>query len=167
METELWISGVHFPQFSARGCVQELWPVMDDRLFQRTINGTLLFLGHDSDVKYRTIITCHDYAFPVIGHISKGEMVHVGCLHTISQPIMNGRTRFCRPFIEGSVSVFGQDHVEVPFTVVKGDQGGDIISESGVYAKFRPILCMRVLDFRLTHHEWGDKNGWSITLEEV
>lgn len=167
METELWISGVHFPRFSARGCTQELWPIMDERLFQRTINGRLLFLGRESDVKYRTTITCHDYAFPVMGHMSKGSMVDVGCLQPISQPIVEEWTRLCRPCIEGSMAVFTKDHTEAVFDTTIEDCGVVIKSKEGAYVRFRPILCMRVLDFRFTHHEWGDKNGWSISLEEV
>ena len=167
METDLWIEGVYFPRFSARECTQELWPVMDDRLFQRTINGTLLFLGHEKDLKYKTIMTCNDQSMPVMGHISKGSMVKVGCLQFISQPLLKETTKLCRSCIEGSISVFSMNHTATEFTSRLEENDIYIESKEGCYVTFRPILCMRVIDFRFIQHEWGEKNGWSITLEEV
>ncbi|MBX9977743.1 MAG: hypothetical protein K2X98_05820 [Alphaproteobacteria bacterium] len=166
METELWIEGVGFPLFSARGCVQELIPVPgNDNLFQRTVNGDLIYLGDDSDVKYRTTIKCQDKEVPAFAHLWRGSLVKVGCMQPLIQPLSNGKATLSKPFIDGSVKVCNRTHKSVPFNLL----GQDIRSEDcdDGYVIYRPILSMCLMDFLLSHNEWGAKAGWNLTLEEV
>lgn len=166
METELWIEGVGFPLFSARGCVQELVPVPgNDSLFQRTVNGALIYLGNASDVKYRTTIKCQDKEVPAFAHLWRGSLVKVGCMQPLIQPFQEGKATLSKPFVDGSVRVCDRAHKNVPFKLSGQDVKTDDVTDG--YVIYRPILSMCLIDFIMSHNEWGAKAGWSLTLEEI
>ncbi len=166
METELWLSGVGFPRFSARGCVQELYPIVAQKdIFQRTVNGDLVYLGGESDVKYGTTIKCQDKNIPAFAHLWRGSLIEVGCLQSLIQTCESLKTTLGRPFIKGSLRVFNAAYEGVKDYILNGQEV--TVVSSGGYVSYRPILSMRLTDFTLTHNEWGSKVGWSLTLEEA
>lgn len=164
MGTDLWIEGVGFPPFSARGCVQELTPIpLSNEAFQRTVNGKLIYFGREEDMKYRTKIACQDKGAPSMGHMWRGSVMRVGCIQTLTHKIKEGAVGLMRPFIKDSVQVFDDEHVSMSFTF---DDKNRVVSKGG-YVTFRPILSMTLVDFSLNYDEWGGKMGWTLTLEEV
>ncbi len=166
METLLKIEGIEFPAFSARGCQQNLSIVSEADLFQRTINGELLFLGDEGGAKYTSTLTCQDKDIPALAHLSRGAVVKVSCIQTLTQPLKAGKATPIRSVVDGSLACFDIKGRKIPFKVSKGG-----VVDSGAihegYVRFRPILTMRIINFHFKIDEWGAKVGWTLELEEV
>lgn len=165
METLLQIEGVGFPAFSARGCQQDLSLIQEPELFKRTINGELLFLGEEGHGKYTSTITCQDKGIPAISHLSRGAVVKVSCIQTLTQPLVEGKATLTRPSVPGSLLCFDGSGKKEAFHVTEELLTPESASEG--FIRFRPILTMRILHFRFKTDEWGAKVGWALELEEV
>lgn len=165
METLLKIKGVGFPTFSARGCQQDLALIHDPQLFRRTINGELLFLGDDGDDKYTSSLTCQDKDIPAISHLPRGAVVEVQCIQYLTQPLEQGKAQCIRPWVEGSLTCYNSKGKKAEFKVGKNCLVQSSLQEG--FVRFRPLLKMRILNFRFKIDEWGAKVGWQLELEEV
>lgn len=162
METELTLSIGGMPPLSARGCVQELMPVMLGTL-RRTINGQLVYVGKPQ-LKYRSIIRCQDKGVLASEGLWRGTLVKVGCIQRLWQKSEGGQVVLERDPVEGSVAAMDQVQVPVKIMSVKGRT---VTLEGKGYVSYRPLLDMRVTDFSLTTHEWEVQGGWKLELEEV
>ena len=164
-ETALTIEGMNFPQFSARGCVQELTPVVRKELFRRTINHELIYLGKEGEEKYISKITCQDQGIPEMAHLWRGSIVKVGCLATLSQPLKAGEATLAKPYVLGSLDVLDKDGEILEYACRNGKV--ETMQKVDGIVRFRPILTMAITNFSYRYDEWGGKVGWQIELEEV
>lgn len=169
METDLILSVGGLPPLSARGCVQELMPV-NNGTFRRTINGTLLHLGHT--LKYRSVITCEDKTSLATHGLMPGSLVRVGCIQRLWQKV-NGDEKIIleREAIEGSVAAVDSNQQPITIRQVAG-QSVDLMpfaipNDGDSFITYRPWLTMRVINYSLITHEWGVKVGWRLELEEI
>lgn len=108
MQTCLTLSIGSLPPMSARGCIQELWPVAQGE-FRRTINGELVFVGN-MEHKYASTIRCSDISHISTGNLQVGTEVLVGCIQTLCQKIDHDEREVTleRDFVVGSVQVFDE-----------------------------------------------------------
>lgn len=177
METSLWIEGVHFPEGSSRGCTQELYPIpLQASMFQRSVNGALLFLGDETSLKYRTVIQCKDQRPPVFSHKSLGTIMSVGCIQYIAEPLnqdlmFDGQsykgTHLTREAVRGSLRAF-VGHEEISELIYDAEKSVYIPHHyHDAFVFYRPILKMRLRDFYMMHNEWHAQSGWKITCDEV
>ena len=104
MESELILSRGGFPPLSARGCVQQLMPILAGEL-RRTINGSLIYTGKSLTHKYRSIITCEDRAVIAMEGFWRGSEIRVGCIQRIWQKVEGEQALLERDPIEGSVFI--------------------------------------------------------------
>lgn len=162
METELILSVGGFPPLSARGCVQELTPVMLGSL-RRTINGTLVYVGKPQQ-KYRSVIKCQDKSVLASEGLGRGSLVKVGCIQRLWQRVDSGQLTLERDPVEGSVAAV--DTFQTPVTIKQIKDRTVEVAGKG-YVSYRPWLTMRVMSFQLMTHEWGVKGEWKLELEEV
>lgn len=177
METSLYIEGVYFPEGSARGCTQELFPLPHAQsMFQRTTNGDLVFLGAPDSLKYRTVIRCNDQKTPVFAHKNLGDLLTVHCIQYLAQPLdqvmeRNGRNVFgaklSRSFITDSLNGYVA-HEKLSDPIFSDDTWvWTNAAHEKMYVLYRPILSMRLRDFHILHNEWGMDAGWKMILDEV
>jgi hypothetical protein len=164
METELILEGITFPKMSARGCIQELMPLINPALFKRTVNNELIYLGNKNDEKYKSIIKCNDKDIPALNHLWAGSIVTVHCMQHLYQEVKEGVTEIKKRYVKGSLKAYNNKHEMVQLS----EEGSKITikSEKG-YIQFRPILDMYIKNFNYSYDEWGAKVGWSLELEEV
>ena len=160
METELIISGVGFPPLSARGCIQTLTP-LEAGVFQRTINGELIYTGKGSHQKYQSTITCQDKTSIAIEGLWRGSKVQVQCLQRLWQKGEGGEVILERPYVPGSIMIHGGEIIHIEGNRVQVSVG------QGVFVSYRPLLDMVVTNFSLLTDEWGMVCGWSLHLEEI
>jgi hypothetical protein len=169
METDLILSVGGLPPLSARGCVQELMPV-NNGTFRRTVNGTLLHLGHA--LKYRSIITCEDKTSLATHGLRPGSLVRVGCIQRLWQKVNGDQTIMLeREAIEGSIGAVDSNQQSIVVRQVVG-QSVDLMpfatpTDGECFITYRPWLMMCVITYSLTTHEWGIKTGWRLELEEI
>lgn len=146
-DTELTLSGMGLPQYSARGLTQTLAPIAAAKQLRRTINGSLIDVSMSQFRKYSTTISAADVAPPELDYIWPGSIVTVGCvleLVTLGEyTAEDSEYVLSRPCVPGS------------------------IRHAGGYTFFRPLLIMLVTDYSLSADEWAAGVTWSLSLEEV
>ena len=168
METELTISMGGFPQFSARGCEQELIPI-DQGEFHRTVNGDLIYLAENLHTKYKTIIQCVDKSSIATDGLYRGAEVTIGCIQRLWQKIDQEQKLVQldkNPVVD---SVFAQTSDNQTINVL--NVNGREVQIEPIYSEgfvcYRPLLKMKVVSYSLTTNEWGVKVGWKIECEEI
>jgi len=167
MESELILSRGGLPPLSARGCVQQLMPIVAGQL-RRTINGSLIYTGKSLTHKYRSIITCEDRAVLALEGLWRGSEIRVGCIQRIWQKVVGGQALLERDPIEGSVFIMTAQQQEREVQEVTGRKIAFVKNSSEeTFLSYRPWLDMRVVAFSLMTNEWGLKAGWRLELEEV
>lgn len=169
METELKISGVGFPPFSARGCVQTLVP-LKTQSFHRTINGELLYLGGQGFHKFTSTIVCQDLGAFSSQIFGIGQEVDVACIQRLWQPF-EGSERpqeltLLRPGVPGSLIAKDEGMKSVDVTILS-DTHVRLTSPGPGHISYCPKLRMRIREFSLKTHEWDAHNSWVMVLEEV
>lgn len=169
METELKISGVGFPPFSARGCVQTLVP-LKTQSFHRTINGELLYLGGQGFHKFSSTLVCQDLGTFSSQMFCVGQEVEVACIQRLWQPF-NGHLdeqdiTLLRPAVPGSLIAKDDALRGVEMTIISDTRVRLCSGEAG-HISYCPKLKMRIREFSLKTHEWENKNGWVMVLEEI
>ena len=139
--TNLVISGIDVPPYSARGITQTLEPIAQKSRLQRTVNGVLIDLSDPLFKKYRTKINCRDQQAPAWNGVWPGLLVTIDCVVELAYLTAGG----------------SPDR-----TVVPGSSRTD-----GDYTFYRPRLSMRVVSFDWQQDEYEAQVGWTLTAEEV
>ncbi|MGB0934828.1 MAG: hypothetical protein ACPGXY_02055 [Alphaproteobacteria bacterium] len=165
-ETELKISGVGFPSWSARGCQQTLTPIRPDVL-HRTVNGDLHYVGKPSYHKYTSVVTCEDKVAPAMNAAWRGSKLTISCLPFLWQQASGRSAELSRlPVAESIVVIDGAGQI-VQDCEIRGTTVTLPRQIADGYVKYRPILQMLLTDFQVHQDEWGKKLGWKLSLEEV
>ena len=138
--TNLVLTGIGIPPYSARGLEQTLAPIESAGFFARTVDGTLVDLSATQFRKYRSTITGSDQQPPAYDGVWGGQIVSVDCIAELAYETATG----------GSPEK----------TVVSSREEGD-------WTFYRPRLSMMVIDFRTITDEYGARVGWELDLEEV
>lgn len=168
-ETELLISQVGFPPFSARNCHQQLTPIRSGE-FRRTVNGNLVYVGRETHHKFKTVITCEDRSTIAFYQFAMGVEVDVSCIQSLWQEVTlsTGAIQLLRPAVENTVIVQDQSHTLLPFRL---ENRVSLMIQAPPKTKalirYCPILRMRVTHFNLSTQEWSEKSSWSLELEEI
>lgn len=169
METELTLSLGGLPPLSARGCYQELTPVVQG-LWRRTLNGILTYIGLE-DVKYKTLITCKDKTVIATESFLPGNPLEVGCIQRIWQKVDldkdNKSIKLKRPAVKGSVFVVNELGENEDIKELNEQEITFNNRDELMFVSYRPVLTMMVKDFKLHVDEWGMTGGWSLMMEEV
>lgn len=168
METELSISIGGFPPFSARGCEQELMPIIQGE-FHRTVNGDLIYLGEDTHTKYKSTITCKDKTAIATDGIYRGSEIKLGCIQRLWQKISPNQNFVTLDKMPVGDSVFAIDSDNFPIQIIETqNQTVELKTpHNGGFICYRPLLNMRITQYKLNTNEWGIKVGWQIECEEI
>lgn len=168
MESELTINIGGLPPFSARGCEQELIPISQGD-FHRNINGDLIYLGDNTHTKYKSVIKCSDKAAIATDGLYRGREIQLGCIQRLWQKFeANQREiRLDKVPVEGSVYAYNEDNIEIMITQAKGRGALLETPHPKGYICYRPLLCMRIVQYSLNTNEWGIKVGWQMECEEI
>jgi hypothetical protein len=173
MQSYLTLSVGGVSPFSARGCHQELITV-DQTLWKRTLSGALVplgFFGAQQQKKYKTIITCQDAAPIAFGGIVPGTIINVGCIQRLWQCSNGPEVVLEKKAVDGSISVINEARMAIGFmqqcdhvtTLTIDIDAGD----APYFVSYRPVLCMRLLSYKLETKEWDMHQSWRMELEEV
>lgn len=168
METELSISIGGLPPFSARGCEQELTPIIQGE-FHRTINGDLIYLGEDTHTKYKSLITCNDKTVIATDGLHRGNEIQLGCIQRLWQKVAPDQKEIILDKIPVPGSVYAIDNNSATIEIVNEDGRKVMLTEpnNGGFVCYRPLLSMRIIQYKLRTNEWGVKVGWQIECEEI
>ena len=170
LESELILERIGFPPFSARHCHQTLTPLLTGD-FRRTVNGQLVYTGHEGHHKYQSTIQCQDQTVPSFEGLWRGSIMGVGCIQRLSQEVkQNQEISLERDPVLNSIYVINQDQEEFEIQSVIGRRV--ILKEpfdegQKRYIFYCPYLQMRLINYRLLTNEWGTTNGWHLEFEEV
>ena len=140
MDTELVLTGIGIPDFSARGLVENLRLVRGP-VPRRTVNGVLVDVTDPLFQKYLLTITGDDQEPPAFDDTWIGQTVTVDALTKLSYLTAGGSP--ARTVVPGSSTV------------------------NGLFTWYRPRLVMLILDLINGRDEWQAQIPWSIDLEEV
>ncbi|MEI8295003.1 MAG: hypothetical protein WCG04_00570 [Alphaproteobacteria bacterium] len=169
MESELILSIGGLPPLSARGCTQELMPIQQN-LFRRTINGSLLYLGQKTQQRYRSIITCQDQSVLATEGLWPGQHLRMGCIQRLWQKADGNadgaEVLLEREAIEGSVIAVDDKQNNLRILEQAGRKVRLAASETPVFLSYRPWLDVQVINFKLLTHEWDIKAAWRLEVEE-
>lgn len=168
-ETELKISGIGFPNWSARECKQSLTPIGGGQ-YKRTVNGELVFLGLDGHNKYESIVKGSDQTPLAFEQLWIGAKVKVDCIQPLVQKLTGNMCALQRQPVSDSLLVFDNNATRYQFEVTELNQVSvidPIVEGREVFIKYRPVLDMIITDFGFETDEWGIKSGWHIKLEEI
>lgn len=139
--TELVLTGMGVPPYSARGLSQTLEPIEMSHHIERTINGRALDLSYEPMRKYKSTITGSDQRPPAFDAVWPGTILVVDCIAELT--VLGGPP-------------FGREPVD--YETVKQEQG---------FSTYRPRLTMMVINFSMDEDEWAAGVTWSLELEEV
>lgn len=140
-DTLLVLEGVGLPRWAGRGIVQTLEPIGASVQMKRTVNGHLRDLSYAQFRKYSSKITCTDLRAPALDGIWPGQQVTVSCVAELAYRAAGG---------------------EAERDVVSGSER----TENG-FVFYRPILVMRVVNFKSSIDEWKADIAWEMDLEEI
>ncbi len=140
-ETELVISAMGVPPYSARGLTQSLEPIQASASMRRTINGTLRDISQPQFQKYKSTISCNDQDAPALEGYWPGMQVVVDCVAELSYLTHSAAPD--RPVVAGSSR------------------------EVAGFTFYRPQLTMLITNFQQTKDEYGAATSWQLELEEV
>jgi hypothetical protein len=139
--TDLVITGLGIPPYSARGLTQTLEPIDEGAIFRRTVNGDLINVGIITGFqKYRTVIQCRDQQAPAFGGLWKGALITIQSIVYLATGTAGGTER---------TAVAGSTYEESGFTF------------------YRPVLECAVTGFSVDRDEYGAISGWTLEAEEV
>ena len=138
--TNLVITGMGVPPYSARGLTQSLEPIAQATFFRRTVDGTAVDLSAPQFQKYQSTISGTDQQPPAFDGLWPGQIFTVDCIAELAYETSTG---------------------EAPErTVVASRDEGD-------WTFYRPRMTMMVTGFRAITDEYGAEVGWELSLEEV
>jgi hypothetical protein len=169
METELTISIGGLPPLSARGCEQELTPIIQGE-FHRTINGDLIYLGDNTHTKYKSTVTCNDKTAIATDGLHRGSEIKLGCIQRLWQKIETDQPDVMLDKLAMLDSIYALDSDNNPIGIIEAIDHQLIKLETphkGGFICYRPLLNMRVIQYHLKTNEWGIKVGWQIECEEI
>ncbi len=168
-ETDLTIEimgkGHALSPFSARECTQTLTPLPQGSL-RRTINGSLVSVGHKGHQKFQSTISCKDKASPAFECLWKGTLLKVGCIQSLTQTVHEGISRV--QLEREPITLHLYDNHGKIWPAEKGEDRRVSFSSDfpGGFITYRPLLTMVVKNYHLETDEWGLTVGWSVELEE-
>lgn len=168
METELTISIGGLPPLSARGCEQELTPIIQGE-FHRTINGDLIYLGENFHTKYKSTVTCNDKTAIATDGLHRGSEIKLGCIQRLWQKIEPDQIELNLDKLPVPESICALDKDNNPIPIKFADKHLVTLEtpHQGGFICYRPLLSMRVIGYNLRTNEWGIKVGWQIECEEI
>ncbi len=140
MDTELVLTGIGIPAFSARGVTENMRLVRGPAP-RRTVNGVLVDVTDPLFQKYLLTITGNDQEPPAFADTWIGKTVTVDARSKLSYLTAGGSA--ARPVVPGSSVV------------------------NGLFTVYRPRLVMLILDLSNGRDEWQAQIPWSLDLEEV
>ncbi len=140
MDTELVLTGIGIPDFSARG-VTEILRLVRGPAPRRTVNGLLVDVTDTIFRKYVLQVTGNDQEPPAFDGTWIGKTVTVDALSKLSYLTAGGSP--ARTVVPGSSTV------------------------NGLFTWYRPRLVMLIMDLSNGRDEWQAQIPWSIDLEEV
>lgn len=153
--TNLVISVMGVPLYSARGLTQTLAPIQQAVQLDRTVNGAMIDLSQSQFRKYASTISCNDQEPPSTDRVWPGLAVEVQCVAELAFPTPDGETETASESESSSENEFGR-------VAVQGS-----IRQSGAFTFYRPVLQMVVTGFSIQRDEYGDVVSWNMTLEET
>lgn len=139
--TILRLIAVNVPPYSARRLRQTLQPIGASAQMRRTIDGVLVDIADSAFRKFGSTISGSDVDPPAISGVWPGLHVTVHCISRLCYETSTGGAD--RPIVPGSESIEGD------------------------FTFYRPILEMRIINYRVDTDEWGAVVSWSMDLEEV
>jgi hypothetical protein len=163
METQLLFSIGGTPQFSSRGCMQELKPLVKSPML-RSLNGNFIKNIKPVEMKYISTITCKDEIPFAFDGIYPGVDVSVGCITPLIQKITSDKMVLSRDYVNGSLVAYDMSQKKI--SIKKVDGRNVFLSEKSGFLSYRPWMKMKVVDFEVKTNEWDMKNFWVLKLEE-
>lgn len=139
-QTDLVLSSMGVPLYSARGLSQTLEPIDAAKNMRRSINGVLTDVAHTQFRKYKSKITCTDQRTPAFDGIWPGMTVVVDCVAYLTYPVTGSPQR---------TVITGSDFTEGDFVI------------------YRPRLTMMVVANSAQADEWDASVPWELDLEEI
>ncbi len=139
-DTELVLTGIGIPDFSARGLVESLRAIKGPAP-RRTVNAKLVDVTDPRFQKYLLTITGNDQEPPAFDDTWVGQTVTVDALSKLSYLTAGGSPG--RTVVPGSSVV------------------------NGLFTVYRPRLVMLIMDLSNGRDEWQAQIPWSIDFEEV
>ena len=138
--TNLVLTGVGVPPYSARGLTQTLQPISSAAYYERTVDGSLVDLSATQFQKYASTISGTDQQPPAFDGLWPGQTITVDCIAELAYETSTGGAP--------------------ERTVVASREDGD-------WTFYRPRLVMMITGFRANYDEYGAEVGWELSLEEV
>lgn len=178
-DTDLLLTGIGIPTFSARG-IQEQFAPVDLGELRRDINGNLRDLTNPAlHRKYALALSGSDaYPLPYDG-IWRGKAVTVHCTTLLGAPATfsagAGSAHLGREAVSDSgLAQFGTRYTST-VTISHSSGGtadaaanfGDASIAGAGMIFYRPILYCLVRSWTLDGNEWDGKRAWTLDLEEV
>lgn len=139
-QTDLVLSSMGVPLYSARGLSQTLEPIDAAKNMRRSINGVLTDVSNDQFRKYKSKITCTDQRTAAFDGIWPGMTVVVDCIAYLSYPTSGSPQR----------------------TVISGSDFTE-----GSFIFYRPQLTMMVVANSAQTDDWDANVPWELDLEEI
>lgn len=168
-ETELKISRIGFPPFSARGCQQILMPAVRGE-FRRTINGKLIDLGRKTHHKFKSMISCEDKTIFASGLLWVGAELEVSCIQRLCQEISGQENviNLLRPAVAETIEATNYAQAAIPYKVLTATSlEAQLEREDKGFISYCPILNMRLTNFSVNTQEWKGQSSWLLELEEI
>ena len=139
--TLLLLNEIGVTLYSARGLTQTLSPIAASIKLERDVNGILIDLSVPAMRKYASKITCTDNEVPALSGVWPGMVVTVSCVCELSFLTANPAMQQ-RPAVAGSIRT------------------------DGLFTFYRPILVMKVTEFRQDIEEYAGHITSELSLEE-
>jgi hypothetical protein len=151
--TDLVLTGVGIPPYSARGLNQTYAPIGQAAQYRRTVNGTLRDLSDAPFRKFTSVIRGDDVDPPALDGVWPGLILTVDFIVEFAQAGSLASTEGT----EEPLTEAGLERTPVPGSVREADG----------FIFYRPRMTMLVTDFVVDKGEWEAAVGWTLSLEEV
>lgn len=139
-QTELVISQVGIPLYSARGIKQTIRPVTESGDMSRDVQGDLDDYSDENFRKFETTISCEDMRAPAFDGFWPGMHITIECI-----------VEFCC-----------QTGAEKSREAVEGSEW-----EDGNFTIYRPKLECRIAEYEITRDEYEQVVSWSLRAIEI
>lgn len=166
--TTLHISEMGFPPYATNHCTQTLEAIPQGP-FVRTLDGRLVFIGTETNHKYKSLIQGEDINTPTLSMLTCGQEVIVQCMQPLWQEATTNPVILMRPTTPNNFSAVDTQGEMVPITMETAQNlrlEGDPIPFP-VFIRYYPVLKMLVQAFSLEGGQENYPTKWRLELEEV